>query len=101
MKKILLMLFLATGISLSGFSMSGGKAEIKHTTKKTVKKKVTKSPYLTWYCTAVEIYLICGGTWSGNVCHEGIVLTSAMFNSAADLKDLQLCGYTWKTYIVM
>lgn len=106
MKKIVLLLLIAAGISFNGFSMKNniGGTKDPQENQQNIKShrsfKITQ-PTILQYCTEVEIYLICGGSWSGNICHEGVALTSQMFHAAANLKDLQLCGYTYTPFTVI
>lgn len=95
MKKMLLLFLLVTSLSLATFASINIEPIDKKSNKKTeisTEPQNAQDNQKTTFilCTQVEVYLSCGGVWEGRFCTPG-VLTSALWNSMADLVDLREC----------
>ena len=100
MRKKLMLLVFAVGISIYCLASTSVMSISKHLPKKHgfVFKKISKLPW-GWYTTEVSFYLTCGIAWDGSVTqwtnHYG--LTTEEFNAAWRLKNQALCG-VWIPY---
>lgn len=104
MLKFLFSVFFITAFSLCSFSTEKEKEKTGNPKEKSeIIKPESKKPLLPscppgLYGTEVEVNLICGGLWTGWVCHQGVELTSAEFTSVANWADIRNCGYTIEEY---
>ncbi len=121
MKKTLFPFLFVVMFSFSGFASNDGKAinserkatlkENQNAIKKSAKSKKdairvlnsvvkleegkTANRNLLLYCRVVEVNTICGIGWTGNVCTESAVLTTAQFHIIANWADIKVCGNSY------